>query len=175
MSSLENNHNNFDIKLDELKDPSQEKFLFCIVPDKVDNQCIAGFSLKTGVRILSAIILYEALYSFVQSWDSKYTSKFIFRLIIGICYLCTASLICYTTFNENAQLIKISYIIVCVLFILEFFYYLLKSFLRLFEFINPWDGDFLSLKNVLYIFADLAYLFIFLYFIYIQYCYLVSL
>ena len=66
MSSLENNHNNFDIKLDELKDPSQEKFLFCIVPDKVDNQCIAGFSLKTGVRILSAIILYEALYSFVQ-------------------------------------------------------------------------------------------------------------
>ena len=175
MSSLENNHNNFDIKLDELKDPSQEKFLFCIVPDKVDNQCIAGFSLKTGVRILSAIILYEALYSFVQSWDSKYTSKFIFRLIIGICYLCIASLICYTTFNENAQLIKISYIIVCVLFILEFFYYLLKSFLRLFEFINPWDGDFLSLKNVLYIFGDLAYLFIFLYFIYIQYCYLVSL
>ena len=175
MSSLENNHNNFDIKLDELKDPSQEKFLFCIVPDKVDNQCIAGFSLKTGVRILSAIILYEALYSFVQSWDSKYTSKFIFRLIIGICYLCNASLVCYTTFNENAKLIKISYIIVCVLFILEFFYYLLKSFLRLFEFINPWDGDFLSLKNVLYIFGDLAYLFIFLYFIYIQYCYLVSL
>ena len=173
--NIENSNNNYDVKLDELKDPSQEKFLFFIVPDKVDTQCIAGLSLKNGVRILSGILLYEALYSLNQSWDTKYTSKFIFRLLLGLCYLCTACLICYITFKENLSYTKIAFIIVEVLFILEFLYYLLKSFLRTFEFINPWDGDFLNLKNILYIFGDLAYLFVFLYFIYVLYCFLVSL
>ena len=173
--NIENSNNNYDVKLDEWKDPSQEKFLFCIVPDKVDTQCIAGLSLKNGVRILSGILLYEALYSLNQSWDTKYTSKFIFRLLLGLFYLCTACLICYITFKENLSYTKIAFIIVEVLFILEFLYYLLKSFLRTFEFINPWDGDFLNLKNILYIVGDLAYLFVFLYFIYVLYCFLVSL
>ena len=173
--NIENSNNNYDVKLDELKDPSQEKFLFCIVPDKVDTQCIAGLPLKNGVPISSGILLYEALYSLNQSWDTKYTSKFIFRLLLGLCYLCTACLICYITFKENLSYTKIAFIIVEVLFILEFLYYLLKSFLRTFEFINPWDGDFLNLKNILYIVGDLAYLFVFLYFIYVLYCFLVSL
>ena len=174
-ANIENSNNNFEVKLDELKDPSQDKFLFCIVPDKVDTECIAGLSLKNGVRILSGILLYEALYSLAQSWDTKYTSKFIFRLILGLCYLCTACCVCYITFYENVSYTNISLVVVEILFILEFLYYLLKSFLRIFEFINPWDGDFLNLKNILYIVGDLAYLFVFLYFIYVLYCYLVSL
>ena len=173
--NLENINNNYEVKLEELKDPSQDKFLFCIVPDKVDEQSIAGLSLKNGVRILSGFLLYEALYSFTQSWDTKYTSKFIFRLLLGLCYLCTACVVCYITFNENLSYTRISFIVVEILFILEFLYYLLKSFLRVFEFINPWDGDFLNLKNFIYIIGDLAYLFAFCYFIYVYYCYLVSL
>ena len=173
--NIENNNNNFEVKLDELKDPSQDKFLFCIVPDKVDTECIAGLSLKNGVRILAGILLYEALYSLSQSWDIKYTSKFIFRLLLGLCYLCIACCVCYITFYENVSYTNIALIVVEILFILEFLYYLLKSFLRMFEFINPWDGDFLNLKNLFYIIGDLAFLFVFLYFIYMLYCYLVSL
>ena len=173
--NIENDNNNFEVKLDELKEPSQDKFLFCIVPDKVDTECFAGLSLKNGVRILSGILLYEALYSLAQSWDTKYTSKFIFRLILGICYLCIACVVCYITFYENVSYTNISLIVVEILFILELLYYLLKSFLRIFEFINPWDRDFLNLKNLFYIIGSLAYLFVFLYFIYVLYCYLVSL
>ena len=174
-ANIENSNNNFEVKLDELKDPSQDKFLFCIVPDKVDEQSIAGLSLKNGVRILAVILLYEALYSFMKAWDSKYTSKFIFRLILGLCYLCISCLSCYSTFNDNLNYSKISFITVEILFILEFLYYLLKSFLRVFEFVNPWDGDFLNLRNVVFIVGDLAYFLVFLYFIYIQYCYIISL
>ena len=173
--NIENSNNNFEVKLDKLKEPSQDKFLFCIVPEKVDTECIAGLSLKNGVRILSGILLYEALYSLTQSWDTKYTSKFIFRLLLGLCYLCTACLVCYITFYENVSYTQIALIVVEVLFILEFLYFLLKSFLRIFEFINPWDGDFLSLKNIFNIIGGLAYLFIFLYFIFVLYCYLASL
>ena len=176
MSSLENNEiKENEVKIEEMKEPDQEKFLFVFTPSKVDTECIAGLSLKNGVRILVAILLYEGLYSLNQSFDTKYTTKFIFRLIAGICYLCVACLTCYITFNENIKLAKISYVINCILFIFEIIYYLVKSFLRLFEFINPWDGDFLSLKKILYIFGDLAYLFILLYFIYVLFCYIISL
>ena len=181
MSSAQNideQNKDYEIKLDELKEPSQEskeKFLFCIVPEKVDKECIAGLSLKNGVLILSAILLYEALYSLLKAWDTKYTSKFIFRILLGLCYLCTSCLSCYSAVNSNLNYSKISFIIVEILFTLEFLYYLLKSFLRVFEFINPWDGDFLNLRNILYIIGDLAYFLVFLYFIYVQYCFIVSL
>ena len=173
--NIDNQIKDYELKLEELKEPSQEKFLFCIVPEKVDKEGIAGLSLKNGVRILSAILLYEALYSFSRSWDTKYTSKFICRLIIGLCYLCTSCVSFYSTFNNNIKYAKISFYAAEILFILEFLCYLLKSFLRIFEFVNPWDGDFLNLKNVLYIVGDLIYLFVFLYFIYVQYCFIANL
>ena len=170
MSRMDN-----EIKLEEMKDPDQEKFLFAFTPSKIDTESIAGISLKNGVRILVGILLYEGLYSLNQSYETSSSIKFVFRLIAGICYLCIACFTCYITFFENAKLAKIAYVIICILFILEVLYYLLKSFLRLFEFINPWDGDFLSLKEILSIFGDFAYLFILLYFIYVLFCYIVSL
>ena len=173
--NFEEQNKDYEVKLEELKDPSQDKFLFCIVPEKVDKECIAGISLKNGVRILSVILLYKALYSLLQAWDTKYTSKFIFRLLLGLCYLCISCLSCYSTCNDNLNYSKISFISAEILFILEFLYYLFKSFLRIFEFVNPWDGDFLNLKNIIYIIGDLAYFLVFLYFIYIQYCYIISL
>ena len=172
--NLDDQIKDYEVKVEELKDPTQDKFLFCIVPDKIDKECIGGMTLKNGVRILAVILLYEALYSFMKAWDSKYTSKFIFRLILGLCYLCISCLSCYSTFNDNLNYSKISFITTEILFILEFLYYLFKSFLRVFEFVNPWDGDFLNLRNVVFIVGDLAYFLVFLYFIYVQYCYIIS-
>ena len=60
-------------------------------------------------------------------------------------------------------------------FILETIFYLVKCTIRLIEFINPFDGDFLKLKTIIFVFGQLAYLFIFLYFIYVLYCYIISL
>ena len=53
--NLDDQIKDYEVKVEELKDPSQDKFLFCIVPDKIDKECIGGMTLKNGVRILAVI------------------------------------------------------------------------------------------------------------------------
>ena len=163
------------LKLDEIKDPNQDKFLFFFTPEKVDKECMGGITLKNGVRILSVIVLYEAFCSLAITFDTKNTIKFILHLLLFILYLGIAGLALYSTFNDNLSLARFSYIALCVLFILKVLFYLLRCAIRLIEFINPWDGDFLKLKAITFILGKLAYLFIFLYFIYVLFCYIVSL
>ena len=173
--NIEEKINNNEIKLDEIKDVNTEKFLFLVVPDKVDTECIGGITLKNGVRILSVIVLYESLASLANLFEAKYTSKFIINLIFFICYLCIGSLALFSTFNDSISFAKIAYILVCIFFILEAFFYALKCAIKLLEFINPFDGDFLKIKILIYILAKLAYLFIFLYFIYVLFCFIFEL
>ena len=173
--SIEEKINNNEIKLNEIKDPNTEKFLFLVVPEKIDTECIGGITLKNGVRILSVIILYEALSSLSLMFDTKYYTKYLFYLLFFICYLGVTSLAFISTFNDSFSLAKMAYIVLSILFILKVLFYLLKCAIRLIEFINPWDGDFLKLKLIIYILGNLAYLFVLLYFIYVLYCFMISL
>ena len=175
INDIENQINDNQVRLEEINGPNEDKFLFFFTPAKIDRECIGGITLKNGVRILSVIVFYEALSSLVSLFDADYTYKFIISLLFFIFYLCIGCLALFSTFNDNVSLAKISYNILCVLFIIQALFYLLKCSIRLIEFINPWDGDFLKLKIIIFILGKLAYLFIFLYFIYVLFCYVVSL
>ena len=172
---IEQEIKNDEVKLENLKEPNTEKFLFLVKPEKIDNECIGGISLKNGVRILSVIVFYEALSSLAAMLDTKYYSKYIFSLLFLIFYLIIGCLALYSTFKDDLSIARISYIILCIVFIVEAIFYLIKCTIRLIEFINPWDGDFLKLKTIIFILGKIAYLLIFLYFIYILYCYIISL
>ena len=172
---VEDELKNNEVKLEDLKEPNTEKFLFLVTPEKVDTECIGGISLKNGVRILSVIVFYEALSSLANVLDTKYFSKFILSLLFCIFYVIIGCLALYSTFKDDISVARFAYIILCVVFILETIFYLVKCTIRLIEFINPFDGDFLKLKTIIFVFGQLAYLFIFLYFIYVLYCYIISL
>ena len=172
---IEDNIKDNEVKLDDLKDPNDEKFLFFFTPDKIDKECVGGLSLKTGVIILSVIVFYEALYSLANIFEASTNSKFIINLILFIFYICIGSLALYSIYSNNLSLAKIAYIMVSVIFIFEAFIYLIKSAVKLFEFVNPFDGDFLKLKKIIDVIGYLAYLFIFLYFIYVLFCFLFEL
>ena len=173
--NIEQQINDNQIQLEELKNPNNEKFLFFFTPEKIDTECIGGITLKNGVRILSVIVFYEALSSLAVLFETEYTYKFIINLLFFIFYLSIGCLAFISTFNNSISLSKISYTILCILFIVEALFYLVKCAVRLIEFINPFDGDFLKLKIIIFILGKLAYLFIFLYFIYVLFCYTVSL
>ena len=175
INNIEDHINENQIKLDELRDPNSDKFLFFYTPEKIDKECIGGITLKNGVRILSVIVFYEAFSSLVPLFETEYTFKFIINLLFFIFYLGIGCLALFSTFNDNISLAKLSYIVLCVLFIIQVLFYLIKCSIRFIEFINPWDGDFLKLKIIISIMGKLAYLFIFLYFIYVLFCYIVSL
>jgi len=63
---------------------------------------------------------------------------------------------------------------IAVLFLLMTLRYLGKSLVKIIDFITPWDGDFLKLDFLIYIFGYGFYLFIYLYFIYILYRYMIE-
>ena len=52
--------------------------------------------------------------------------------------------------------------------------YLCKSVVKIIDFVTPWDGDFLRLDFLIYIFGYGIYLFIYLYFIYVLYRYMIQ-
>ena len=172
---IEDNIKDNEVKLDDLKDPSDEKFLFFFKPEKIDKECVGGLSLKTGVIILSVIVFYEALYSLVNIFEASTTSKYIINLLLLILYLCIGSLALLSIYNNNLSFAKYAYILASVIFIFEAFIYLIKSAVKLFEFINPFDGDFFKLKKIIDVIGYLAYLFIFLYFIYVLFCFMFEL
>ena len=169
---IEDNIMDNEEKLDDLKDPSDEKFLFFFKPEKIDKECVGGLSLKTGVIILSVIVFYEALYSLANIFEASTTSKFVINLILFVVYICIGSFALYSTYSNNLSLAKLAYVLVSAIFIFEAFIYLIKSAVKIFEFINPFDGDFLKLKKIIDVIGYLGYLFIFLYFIYVLFCFL---
>ena len=173
--NIEDEIKNNEIKLEEMQQPDQEKFLFFFTPEKIDTECIGGVTLKNGVRILSVIVFYEGLSSLAISLNTKSNIKFILSLLFFIFYLCVGCSALYSTFNDNISLAKISYFILCIIFIIQTIFYFLQFTVRLIEFINPWDGDFLKIKIIIYILGNFAYLFIFLYFIYVLFCFINSL
>jgi len=68
----------------------------------------------------------------------------------------------------------VSYFIISIIFILEAIKYAAKSVYKIIEFITPWDGDFLKLDFIIYVLGYGAYLFIYLYFIYILYRFMIE-
>ena len=76
------------------------------------------------------------------------------------------------TLKQNYSYAKVSYLIISALFLIEALRYVCKSVIKIIEFITPWDGDFLRLDFLIYVFGYGVYLFIYLYFIYILYRYM---
>ena len=89
-------------------------------------------------------------------------------------YFCISLYTCLGAYKENYKFIKVSYMVISVLFLLKALKYLAKSVYKVIEFITPWDGDFLKLEFIIYVLGYGAYLFIYLYFIYILYKFMVQ-
>ena len=171
MSSIPVNQN--EIQLEDMNASNDEKFLFFFKPDKIDKECIGGISLKNGVRVFSVIVLIKAFTSFSNIFELKFNiTNFIISLLFFICYLFIGSFALISTFNNNLSLAKIAYKLICIFFILEALVILLVSLIIFFAFINPWDGYFFNLKILLSIIWKIVYLFIYLYFIYVLFCFI---
>ena len=171
MSSIPVNQN--EIQLEDMNVSNDEKFLFFFKPDKIDNECIGGISLKNGVRVFSVIVLLKAFISFYNIFELKFSNtNFIISLLFFICYLFIGSFALISTFNNNLSLAKIAYKLICIFFILEALVILLVSLIIFFAFINPWDEYFFNLKILLSIIWKIVSLFIYLYFIYVLFCFI---
>ena len=150
----------------------ENKFLFFFKPNSIDNQCIGGFSLINGIIIFAVISLLQAISYCLEGFSSILGQEKFGYISIAIVFLLISVLAFIAAFKENSTCAKACYYLSSILFIFGAIAYICKSLLKIIEFINPWDGDFLQLDFIVYILGRGACLFIYLYFIWILFCFM---
>ena len=100
---------------------------------------------------------------------------FFANIVIFFIYLVIGLYAFLSTIKNDYSFAKVSYLIAAALFLLNAIKYVCKSVIKIIEFITPWDGDFLRLDFLVYIFGYGLFLFIILYLIYILYHYMLEL
>ena len=146
-----------------------EKFLFFFDPKLVDEKFLFGLPLKTGVFIFSAVVLIQALSAFFEIFSPDSFWIFIVSIFASLIYFGIAFYAFFGATQNNYLFIKTSYLVIAFLFLIEALKYVCKSIYKTIEFITPWDGDFLRLDFLIYVFGYGVYLFIYLYLIYVLY------
>ena len=152
-----------------------DKFLFFFTPINIEDKFLFGITPKTYVQIFAIITLIQAISSFLDIFSPNSFWLFLVAIIAFVVYFIVAVYAFLATMKENYSYAKVSYLIVSVLFLITALKYLCKSVIKTIEFITPWDGDFLKLDFLVYIFGYGVYLFIYLYLIYILYRYMIQL
>ena len=171
---------NYDTVVNYLPNLSQklpiqdDKFLFFFNPQIVDEKFLFGLPLKTGVFIFSVVVLIQALNAFFEIFKPNSFWIFIVSIIAFLIYFIVAFYAFVGALQNNYSFAKLSYSIIAVLFLIEALRYVCKSIYKTIEFITPWDGDFLRLDFLVYIFGYGVYLFIYLYLIFILYRFMIQ-
>ena len=172
--------NNLDKYVKYLPDLSKKipvedsKFLFVFPPEIVDDKFLFGLTFKTGVQIFAIITLIQAIGSFLDIFSPSNFWLF-FVAILAFCFYFVIAIYAFlSTLRENYNFARLSYLMVAAIFLIMALRYLCKSIVKIIDFITPWDGDFLRLDFLIYIFGYGLYLFIYLYFIYVLYRYMIQ-
>ena len=146
-----------------------DKFLFFFDPKIVDAKFLFGLPLKTGVYIFSVVVIIQSLNSFFQIFKPNSFWIFLVSILSFLVYLVIAFYAVLGALKDDYSFLKISYTITAVIFLIQALKYICKSVYKTIEFITPWDGDFLKLDFLIYIFGYGVYLLLYLYLIYILY------
>jgi len=172
--------NNLDKYVKYLPDLSKKipvedsKFLFVFPPEIVDDKFLFGLTFKTGVQIFAIITLIQAVGSFLDIFSPSNFWLFLVAILAFCFYFVIAIYAFLSTLRENYNFARLSYLMVAAIFLIMALRYLCKSIVKIIDFITPWDGDFLRLDFLIYIFGYGLYLFIYLYFIYVLYRYMIQ-
>ena len=172
--------NNLDKYVKYLPDLSKKipvedsKFLFLFPPEIVDDKFLFGLTFKTGVQIFAIITLIQAIGSFLDIFSPSNFWLFLVAILAFCFYFVIAIYAFLSTLRENYNFARLSYLMVAAIFLIMALRYLCKSIVKIIDFITPWDGDFLRLDFLIYIFGYGLYLFIYLYFIYVLYRYMIQ-
>ena len=159
----ENNHSEEEI---------DSKFLFIKKPTKLESECIFDIPLKTGVLIIGIIHILHGLQEFTESYVDLSALKAIYEFCISLGLIISGILCIYSVLSASILFLKWSYIIGSILFIFETVNFCLLSLYDLFMFFNFGENNFLNVRIILAIFMKGGHMIVWLYFLWIMYCYL---
>ena len=155
---------------------NNEKFLFFFKPEIIGEEKVFSlFSLDTGIIILMIIVILQALGNFLGIFLPGSFFNFLFYALFFVLYGTIAFYLCLGYIKKKYSYLKVSYMIISVIIFIMALVYVLKSIYKILKFVIPFSGSFLSFDIVEYIFGRGAFLFGYLYLIYILYLFMIKL
>lgn len=161
--------------VNDVQNPSEEKFLFVCTVRQVDKESFCGISLKIAVRIISVVALISSGF---QIFDAIHVSK-IFNMIWAIClsvfFLIISFYTLMSTINNKYSYCQMGYYVFAILFLLKTLYYLVNTILFIIGFFNPFGSGFFEIKGLAYTIGEGVILVFYCYFVWVIYCFMIEL
>ena len=154
---------------------SIENFLFVFTPVKPDTKCLCDISLKIGVRIISILVILGSYALFMEALYQNDWFDLIWDIIATITLLVIGVYTFISTINLKYDYAMVGNVTFSILFMIKLLKCLIEGALMLLSFINPFGEDFFHVKTVLYLLGEGIGLVIDLYFIWVVYCFMISL
>lgn len=154
---------------------SVDNFLFVFTPVKPDKNCLCGISLKIGVRIISILVIIGTYPLFMEALHQNEWVDLIWDIIVTITLLIIGLYTFISTINLKYDYAMVGNATFSMLFMIKLLKCLIEGTLILLSFINPFGEDFFHVKTVLYLLGEGISLVIDLYFIWVVYCFMISL
>ena len=154
---------------------SSENFLFFFKPNKIDEDGFCGVEQKLSVRIIALIALISACCAFITSLVKNNMFLLLWDLFISVVFLIVAFFTFYSTINLKESYANIGYVVYSILWIINFSVIICETIYYLFVFFFPFSNYFFSLRIIIYIFCEWFGLILFLYFLWIVFCFMKNL
>jgi len=154
---------------------NSENFLFFFKPTKIDEDGFCGLEKKISVRIISLITLFSACCSFISALGKDNIFLLLWDLLISVFFLIVAFFTFYSTINLKESYANIGYVVYSILWIINFSVIICETIYYLFAFLFPFSNYFFSLRILIYIFCEWFGLILFLYLLWIVFCFMISL
>ena len=172
-NEIENNIQNIpsEIKKGEF---STDNFLFFFNPE-VSTETICGLTQNISVKIIGIISLICSISYFLSTFSGEFFFDGLYELLLCILCLIIAFYSFYSALNENSDYAKIAYFSSVILFLIFFIEFLFETLYDIVRFLNIFGNDFLDIKDIFSDIAEGCGLLLFLYLVWIIYCFMVNL
>jgi hypothetical protein len=172
-NEIENNIQNIpsEIKKGEF---STDNFLFFFNPE-VSTETICGLTQNISVKIIGIISLICSISYFLSTFSGEFFFDGLYELLLCILCLIIAFYSFYSALNENSDYAKIAYFSSVILFLIFFIEFLFETLYDIVRFLNIFGSDFLDIKDIFSDIAEGCALLLFLYLVWIIYCFMVNL
>ena len=152
---------------------NEEKFLFFFHPAYLDNTMIMELRLETGAQLLALCFLLELFSTFKDILVATSILNIILYFFLSFIFFLVSFYTYYSTIHQKIYYIKFAYLIASVITLLRLIEYFINSLYLIICFVNPFHDDFLDLDFITYVLGKGVYLFIYLYLMWIYYCFMV--
>ena len=178
MSYIYNKNNMYSTSSQE-KDPStnptDETMLFLFHPDKLDLDSYCGCTIRTGIKISSAILLFIGISNFYTVIKEESYYEIISSLILSVLYCLSSFYLLFSGIKLEYKYAKIGCIVTGIIFYIDLFDFLYVSMMVVVDMYTPFDRQlYWVMLSVFVLFGILAIL-IELYIVWVSYCFMVHL